>query len=66
MTSKYAGYNPEGLGQDRDRLREALVKIQKLASQFDDDEHAYNDVDELQVFENAVSDIVELALDKTG
>lgn len=66
MASSYAGCNPQALGEDRDRLREALVKIQKLAAQFDEDDHAYNDVDTLQVFENSVSDIVELALDKNG
>ena len=47
------------------RLREALVKIQKLTDQITEDEHAYHDVDALQVFENSVSDIVELALART-
>ena len=56
----------EALRISLDGTRKALVKIQKLAAQFDEDDHAYNDVDTLQVFENSVSDIVELALDKNG
>lgn len=40
----------------------ALKKIGTLTDQFDDDDHAYQDVDTLQVFENRVSDIVGIAL----
>lgn len=44
------------------RLREALAKLQKLSEQITEDERAYHNVDDLQVFQNRVSDIVEIAL----
>lgn len=63
----YAGCNPQTLGEEKDReiarLRSVLEKIQELSNQFDDgDGDAYDDIDALQVFENGVSDLVELAL----
>ena len=45
------------------RLREALLKIEKLCETLDQG-NDYHDVDALQVFENRVSDIVALALAK--